>query len=110
MPFNVQLPVCPYKEWTNRYVGFRQWLDAFTHWPNLTDARFPAEILETLQYPRKLMKAHTDQKLFERSFRVLSYLKQSLSGFPKGRISSCATTKQKRWEKVTVTRRYVDWA
>ena len=83
-PCNVQLPVCPYKEWTNskELVGFRQWLDAFTHWLNLIDVRFPGEIREALQYPRKLMKGDMDQKQFERSFRLLSCLKQSLSGFP----------------------------
>ena len=71
-------------EWTNykELVGFRQWLDAFTHWLNLIDVWFLGEIREALQYPRKLMKADMDQKQFERSFRLLSYLKQSLSGFP----------------------------
>ena len=62
-------------------VGFRQSLDAFTHWLNLVDVSFPGEIREALQYSRKLTKAHMDRKQYERSFRVLSHLKQSLSGF-----------------------------
>ena len=69
IPFNVQLLVCPHREWSTRYrglVGFRQWLDAFTHWLNLIDVRFPGEIGETLQYLRKLTKADMDPKQYER--------------------------------------------
>ena len=42
MPFNVNLPVCAWREWNTRYkelVGFRQWLDQFSHWLNLIDTR-----------------------------------------------------------------------
>ena len=44
MPFNVNLPVCAWREWNTKYkelVGFRQWLDQFSHWLNLIDTRFP---------------------------------------------------------------------
>ena len=43
MAFNVNLPVCAWREWNTRYkelVGFRQWLDQFSHWLNLIDTRF----------------------------------------------------------------------
>ena len=53
MPFNVTLPVCAWREWSTRskeLVGFRQWLDAFSHWLNLIDTRFPGEMREAMKW------------------------------------------------------------
>ena len=84
MPFNVTLPVCAWREWSTRYkelVGFRQWLDAFSHWLNLIDTRFPGEMREAMKWTRPLTKREMDPEAYKRSFRLLSFLKQSLSGF-----------------------------
>ena len=86
MPFNVNLPVCAWREWNTRYkelVGFRQWLDQFSHWLNLIDTRFPGELREAMRWtrPLPLTKGDMDPEAYKRSFRLLSFLKQSLSGF-----------------------------
>ena len=84
MPFNVNLPVCAWREWNTRYkelVGFRQWLDQFSHWLNLIDTRFPGELREAMRWTRPLTKGDMDPEAYKRSFRLLSFLKQSLSGF-----------------------------
>ena len=75
MPFNVTLPVCAWREWNTRYkelVRFRQWLDQFSRWLNLIDTRW---------WTRPLTKSDMDPEASKRSFCLLSFLKQSLSGF-----------------------------
>ena len=84
MPFNVNLPVCAWREWNTRHkelVGFRQWLDQFSLWLNLIDTRFSGELREAMRWTRPLTKNDMDPEAYKRSFRLLSYLKQSLSGF-----------------------------
>ena len=55
MPFNVNLLVCAWREWNTRYkelVGFRQWLDQFSHWLNLTEQRTCFNTISTLNLLR----------------------------------------------------------
>ena len=81
-------------------------MDAITHWLNLIDVPFPGEIREAVQYPRKLMKADMDQKQFERTFRVLSYLNQSLSGDDIGYDRAESVFRRRNlWERPTHMRR-----
>ena len=54
-------------------MGFRQWLDAFSHWLNLIDTRFPGEMREVLKWTRPLNKRDMDPEAYKRSFRFLSF-------------------------------------
>ena len=69
MSFNVNLPVCAWREWNTRYK------DAFY----LIDARFPGEMRVALKWTRPLTERDMDPEAYKRSFRLLSFL--SLSGF-----------------------------
>ena len=97
LPFGVNLPMPDYKAWKNRHselLGYRQWLESFLSWLALMSESFPPEVKEALQSPVPVVKTMLNLEQQVRGLRLLSFLRQCFSSFPKvdGIISHYVST------------------
>ena len=97
LPYGVNLPTPDFKSWKSRHselLGYRSWLESFLSWLALMSESFPPEVKEALQSPVAVTKAMLNQEQQVRGLRLLSFLRQCFSAFPKvdGIISHYVST------------------
>lgn len=83
MPFGVEIPKVPFKEWKSRHaeiLGWHSWLELFLSWLNLISDNYPVECRYALQEANSIHESKVPPSMAPRAHRLLSYLKQAISG------------------------------
>lgn len=86
LPYGVTMPTPDFKSWKTRHselLGYRAWLESFLSWLALMSDVYPAEVKEALQMPTSLPKIQLSSDQQIRGLRLLSFLRQCFSSFPK---------------------------
>lgn len=84
MPFGVEIPKVPFKEWKSRHaeiLGWHTWLELFLSWLNLISDSYPSECRYAMQEAGSIHESKIPTSMAPRAHRLLSYLKQAISGW-----------------------------
>ena len=84
LPFGVEIPKANWNSWRTRHqeiLGWHGWVEQFLHWLNLISEVYPKECRDCLKYSSKLDRTMLSSDQWQRSQRLLSFLKQSLAGW-----------------------------